>query len=978
VTMRLLGSCRSRHGENHMVLSLVLSLCVSACSEPTEPRTSSLGSAPGGPVAAPPVPTDSACQSLTITLVGSNNLTLAFPERSSCTSGFVLIPGGTATRSGGAKRTVNIPIRLLNQTGYPVQMPATLVLNPASRVVLAPLDQPISKIVPQNQDSIRSGPGEWVWLVGSSGTIQLSDSTPARTVSIRLESSVTSAAVTFTSEATMLTGAGWPLLTTAFPPVDATKMIQRPATSISMFRTAAALRFVDGISDAAKQSFFSQNGLTVLGVTVSDLFFVSFADPGTSIAAFDSILNVLRSKPEILRVLPVYASGFEPRDASRFPVDSMKRSDWFSQSASLWAMRAIRAPLAWGCETGAYGSLPVTVGLVEWSHNAAHPEFAASSPRLWIVPDSKFPATIVPVNTPKRDSAYRHSAATGGLLTASGDDARGMAGVSWKTKLIQYSLRSPAGRPLLPSGLFEFIFEVRRAPPRILSVSIDAVADSSMDSTSRADLIQEYRKDLGDLLTVAPNLLIVLAAGNEQVRTTVASYITRRDAGIMRSALLLLRLESQYQNRIIVVAGSKPGNNFWDVSPYNSLEGSNSFNDATDLAAPAQDVGTIDSVRTNMPVGFYMASGTSLATPIVAGGAALLLAMDPTLTPAQVKDYLIRGAQLPRNDSTTGAAVVPSAVAGVPNAAVFQLDLYGALQLLSKERPNTPICGYPLSGGYNGQVYYWKNGPESLPTDSVAMPGNQGYAPISVAQGGRRYSTDGFGGVQVVSYTGALIHFISGLRQRYYLERDTVDVAYGYHFTRYRPGSPPVSIYQVTYPDGSPVTTGPGWFTFSPDGRFLTFTGGQDLGSGAVSGLYVERFSDFGTELIHACAVGDSCYTATSALWSHDARRLLATAHAYSNNYDSRILSFAVTVGAEAGAFSSPTFFSTPSGHSVSPVAFTGDDAVFYGLEATWTPFMFYLVKRPAGALGTVVEQTDLGVDSPIIQRLIGNIRAHP
>jgi len=53
------------------------------------------------------------------------------------------------------------------------------------------------------------------------------------------------------------------------------------------------------------------------------MFYVKFADQGTSYSAFDAFLANLRSKPEVLRVLPLYRTGLGSGDAARFPSDSL-------------------------------------------------------------------------------------------------------------------------------------------------------------------------------------------------------------------------------------------------------------------------------------------------------------------------------------------------------------------------------------------------------------------------------------------------------------------------------------------------------------------------------------------------------------------------------------------------------------------------------------------------------------------------------
>jgi hypothetical protein len=66
--------------------------------------------------------------------------------------------------------------------------------------------------------------------------------------------------------------------------------------------------------------------------------------------------------------------------------------------------------------------------------------------------------------------------------------------------------------------------------------------------------------------------------------------------------------------------------------------------------------------------------------------------MDPSLTPAQIVYYLREGAKVGERDSTTGAFIPKAPVQGFPES-VYQLDAYGSLYLLAKDRDGHPICG---------------------------------------------------------------------------------------------------------------------------------------------------------------------------------------------------------------------------------------------------------------------------------------------
>jgi len=499
----------------------------------------------------------------------------------------------------------------------------------------------------------------------------------------------------------------WMFLTDRMPQFDTAKVATLPGDTLRVFRTDVSLTFRQNVTDADKRAFFASHSMTHIQVTPTGRFFVRVPDRGLSADSILQTIASLRNEPEVARAGWVLRSEPRVELSYRFPIDGpgLGRADWVPTaptSLNTWAMRAVRAPLAWGCETGDYDNTPVRLGILEYKHQSMHPEFLRSSPQLWEPPDGP---GLIAFASPQPQSVVQtretHAIATSGLLAAEGNNNSGVAGLNWRSDLYPYNAYSPANR-MLPfvTGLFVLTTQLQVDAPRVLSVSIDQTLppmrpNAPQDTIEREGHINDTVGEISALLRQTPGMLLVIAAGNDRYRGTVADYFREPTPALLRLAVLRIRQDSaQYRDRIIVVAGTAIGNNFWDVSAHSATEGSNFFAGMMDIAAPAEDVRVLDrwTGQTGTAVPTVFSTGTSLSAPMVAGVAGLLLAMDPSLTAEQVKDYIVWGARRPRADEQTGQLAVPPAVSGAPET-IYQLDAYGSLTLMAAERQSIPVCG---------------------------------------------------------------------------------------------------------------------------------------------------------------------------------------------------------------------------------------------------------------------------------------------
>jgi subtilisin family serine protease len=222
-----------------------------------------------------------------------------------------------------------------------------------------------------------------------------------------------------------------------------------------------------------------------------------------------------------------------------------------------------------------------------------------------------------------------HGTETAGIIGASGNNGKGIAGVSWRVSLMALKIFRDTGQATADVAIAAAI-----------QYSADAGAKISNNSWGdtggqRGDVIYQAISHAR-----AKGQLFIAAAGNDSLNNDLA-----KDRFYPASYDL--------SNIISVEASTRSGN----LADY-----SNFGQHLVDIAAPGS------KILSTLPNGKYgYASGTSFSSPFVAGAAALLLAQDGTRTANQIKTLIMNGA-----DQSVG--LLDTSVSGA------QLNLFNALQ----------------------------------------------------------------------------------------------------------------------------------------------------------------------------------------------------------------------------------------------------------------------------------------------------------
>ena len=307
-------------------------------------------------------------------------------------------------------------------------------------------------------------------------------------------------------------------------------------------------------------------------------------------------IKQLEQRDDVVYVGPDYAISL---------IDAVPNDPEYSTQQ--WAPQKIGLPQAWE-----YNTTGVTVGILDTGIDATHPDLAN---RLSTTKNRDFTSGVeLLVNAPTDPNG--HGTHVAGIIGARGNNGIGISGVCWNTTLV--SLR------VLDASCNGYSSHVALAIMSAQQQNIPILNFSGGWSQNNS----QYDYALGSILANYYGLFIC-SAGNDRIN---CDYDAIYPASF------------QIPN-VIAVGASEQNNTPW-IDDFVVEKGTNYGRRTVDIFAPG------DYIISTYPGGEYaFFSGTSMAAAYVTGVAALMMAENPLLSPAAIKQILIRTANKVTDDN---------------------------------------------------------------------------------------------------------------------------------------------------------------------------------------------------------------------------------------------------------------------------------------------------------------------------------------
>lgn len=290
-----------------------------------------------------------------------------------------------------------------------------------------------------------------------------------------------------------------------------------------------------------------------------------------------------------------------------YTVDATPNDPLFSQQ---WDLLKIAAPAAWDKAT----SNNVVVAVIDTGIDYTHSDLVAN---LWTGPQGEhgYTASGGVISNGGGDDHF-HGTHVAGTIAAVGNNGVGVVGVNWRAKVVSFKFLGASGSGSSVDAILciEKMIDLRQAGVNI------RVSNNSWGTFGVAD-----DPALEDAFREAENngILNICASGNNGVDIDEFGF---SPAGLPVDGIVSVLASGEDDEKAYF-------SNFGAIG--------------TDILAPGVNI-----LNCKLNGGYWSLSGTSMASPHVAGAMAMVFSFNPSLTPQQAKTILLQPTSYDRTPFT--------------------------------------------------------------------------------------------------------------------------------------------------------------------------------------------------------------------------------------------------------------------------------------------------------------------------------------
>jgi subtilisin family serine protease len=331
---------------------------------------------------------------------------------------------------------------------------------------------------------------------------------------------------------------------------------------------------------------------------------------GASLRVSSPLAQVVSEETLALQLLQTGAMAYAEPD---YEVQALLTPNDPSFAAQWW-LTDVHAPTAWNTTTG---NTNVIVAVCDTGVCTKHPDLA---------PNLILPGYNSHLNSTNVEDTVGHGTQVAGCIGARGNNGLGVAGMAWNIKILPIRITYADGNgSAYVSDMAEGLMYGADHGAKVINCSFSGFNASTIDSAA------QYCRGKG--------ALVCFAAGNGAVDMTAAT-------GYPNST-----------NMLVVGA----------TTASDTLASWSNYGTPIDVVAPGDSI-----LTTSLTNGYATVSGTSFASPIAAGLAALIFSVNPKLTPAAVEGFITKTCKNLGNNSNLGYGLIQAdaavALAAAPAA----------------------------------------------------------------------------------------------------------------------------------------------------------------------------------------------------------------------------------------------------------------------------------------------------------------------